>query len=62
MSEEPENLNSYLNSLPGISYRSHEFVDWVDPNAEAIDPKDAYESNNYEEWKGFDTKKTSNKK
>lgn len=52
--QEANNLNQYLNAMPGISYRSRELVDWVDQSADAVDPKEALENDEYEDWGGFD--------
>lgn len=53
--QEANNLNEYLNAMPGISYRSRELVDWVDESAGAVDPKEALENDEYEDWEGFNT-------
>jgi len=52
MGREPSDLHKYLNGQKGMSFLSHELVDWVDKNAESTSPKEALDRGDQEKWGG----------
>ena len=52
MGREPSDFHKYMNQQKGISFLSHELVDWVDDDAESTNPEEALENNDNEQWGG----------
>lgn len=52
MGRNPSGLHKYLNGKKGISFLSHELVDWVDEDAESTSPKEALDRGDQEQWAG----------
>jgi len=52
MSREPSDFHKYLNQQKGVSFLSHELVDWVDEDAESTSPKEALDKGDEEKWGG----------